>query len=169
METPSPTPAPPLDSETALRVASHQQNFGLGLIGGVVAMLLGTTLWVVITVVTNFQIGYMAVGIGFLVGFAIQKLGRGFEPRFRYLGAGLALLGCVLGNLFTGCEAVATSYKVSFGHVVSALTPSIAWVILSTTFSPMDILFYVLGAMAGWKYAVVLPRAPAAAPVSGPV
>lgn len=165
METPSPAPA--LDSETARRVASDRQNFGLGLLGGVAAMLAGTTLWVMITVFTGIQIGYMAIGLGFLVGWVIQKLGKGFEPRFRYLGAGLALLGCVLGNLFTGCEQVATSYKVSFGQVASALTPSLAWLILRETFSPMDILFYVIGAMAGWKYSVVPSPAPAPAPASG--
>jgi hypothetical protein len=161
------SPAPISDPATALRVAHDRQNFTLGLLGGFVAMLAGTALWVVITVVTNFQIGYMAIGIGLLVGLAVQKLGHGFETRFRALGAGLALLGCVLGNLFTGCELLAIESKVSFGQVVSGLTPTLAWAVLQVTFSPMDLFFYVLGATAGWKYAAIPVPVASAAPAAG--
>lgn len=118
-------------------------------------MLVGTAIWVGITVATNFQIGYMAVGVGFLVGLAMRLAGRGYGQPYQAIGAALALLGCALGNLFTGCVLVAREVQVSFGEVVSKLDVEMVSEIMSVMFSPMDILFYALAAMAGWKYSVV--------------
>ncbi len=131
------------------------ENLMLGVIAGAIAMLVGTAIWVTITVVTNFQIGYMAVGVGFLVGIAMRYAGRGYGQPFHAIGAGLALLGCALGNLFTGCELIAMANEVSFLDVVSGLNFEIVQDIMVAMFSPMDILFYALAAMAGWKYSVL--------------
>ncbi len=131
-----------------------EENLMLGLLGGFAAMLVGTAIWVGITVATNFQIGYMAVGVGFLVGLAMRKMGRGQTKRFQVIGATLALVGCALGNLFTGCELIALENEVSFWAVAGSLNVDLVGAIMAAMFSPMDILFYVLGAMAGWKYAV---------------
>lgn len=130
-------------------------NLMLGVIAGALAMLVGTVIWVTVTVVTNFQIGYMAVGVGFLVGLAMRFAGRGHGQPFNVIGAVLALLGCALGNLFTGCVLVARALEVGFGEVVAKLDVEMASTIMGEMFSPMDILFYALAAMAGWKYSVV--------------
>lgn len=130
------------------------ENLMLGVIAGVVAMLVGTAIWVTITVTTNFQIGYMAVGVGFLVGIAMRWAGRGQSTAFQGIGAALALLGCALGNLFTGCELIAEANEIRFAEVVGGLNFAIVQEIMTVMFSPMDILFYALAAMAGWKYSV---------------
>jgi hypothetical protein len=135
--------------------AAPPSNLVFAFAAGVVAMLVGTAIWVGITVATNFQIGYMAVGVGFLVGLAMRFAGRGVGQPYHLIGAVLALAGCALGNLFTGCVLVARAEEVSFGKVLSALNLEMAGTIMGAMFSPMDILFYVLAAMAGWKYSVL--------------
>lgn len=151
-----PTAESSAQSFTALREpVAPVSNLPLAIGAGVVAMLIGTAIWVGITVATNFQIGYMAVGVGFLVGLAMRFAGRGYGQPYHAIGAALALLGCALGNLFTGCVLVAREVEVSFGQVVSNLNPEMIGEIMGAMFSPMDILFYALGAMAGWKYSVV--------------
>jgi hypothetical protein len=135
--------------------AVPQSSLPLGIVGGIVAMLLGTAVWVAVTVTTEFQIGYMAVGVGFVVGLGVRFLGKGTETGFRVVAAGLALLGCALGNLLSGCAFVASAQDLSFLNVVSGLNPAMAADILGAMFSPMDLLFYGLAAMAGWKYSVV--------------
>src|SRR5690606_41520791 len=45
-----------------------EQNMPLALLAGVAAAVIGAVLWAVITVATNLQIGYIAVGLRFLVG-----------------------------------------------------------------------------------------------------
>lgn len=131
-----------------------EENLMFGVMAGVAAMLVGTAIWVGITVATNYQIGYMAVGVGFLVGLAMRKIGRGQTKRFQVVGATLSLLGCALGNLFTGCELIALENEVSFWAVAGSLNVELVEAIMTAMFSPMDLLFYVLGAMAGWKYSV---------------
>jgi len=144
------------DSSASLREpVAAPSNLMFAVAAGVVAMLVGTAIWVGITVATNFQIGYMAVGVGFLVGLAMRFAGRGVGQPYHVIGAVLALLGCALGNLFTGCVLVAREYQVSFGEVLSKLDVEMAGEIMGAMFSPMDILFYVLAAMAGWKYSVL--------------
>ena len=144
-----------LPSATLREPVAPSSNLMLGVAAGVVAMFVGTAIWVGITVATNFQIGYMAVGVGFLVGLAMRFAGRGTGQPYHAIGAGLALLGCALGNLFTGCVLVAREFQTSFGEVLANLDIEMAGEIMGAMFSPMDILFYVLAAMAGWKYSVV--------------
>jgi hypothetical protein len=43
------------------------QNLSFGIVGGAVAAAVGATIWAIITAVTNYQIGWMAVGVGFLI------------------------------------------------------------------------------------------------------
>lgn len=142
-------------SAQALREAAPAQNLPFGVAAGVAAMLVGTAVWTAVTVGTGYQIGYLAVGVGFLVGISIRWAGKGSTPVFSVIGAVLALLGCVLGNLFTGCQFLATEINEPFFQVVSDLDLETAKAILTALFSPMDILFYGLAAFAGWKYSVI--------------
>lgn len=84
----------------------------------------------------------MAVGVGFLVGFAVRFGGKGIDPIFGYLGAILSLLGCLLGNLFSAMGFFAEVQSVSFFDVLGGLNVSLAVELLKVTFPPMDILFY---------------------------
>ena len=117
------------------------------------AALVSTILWVVITATTKFQIGWMAVGIGFLVGICISHFGKNVETKYAVVGAIFAVLACVFGNIFAQCALAAEHEHVPFLGVLSHLTPSLATEILKEGFSPMDLLFYGLAIWAGYKYA----------------
>ncbi|HRW06366.1 MAG TPA: hypothetical protein P5121_14780 [Caldilineaceae bacterium] len=132
----------------------RQQNFLSGLIAGVIVAVLAGLVWAAITAMTGFQIGWMAIGIGFVVGFAVQTFGRGITPRYRFLGAGLSLFGCLAGNLMTFAmiysreEATVGFFEVMFFFVT---TPAAAIEALRLTFSPIDLLFYGLAIYQGYK------------------
>ena len=147
--------AVPASFESFHEAVPPSENLLFGVAAGVVAMLAGTAAWVGVTVGTGYQIGYLAVGVGFLVGFAMRKFGHGQTPLFAGIAAGLSLLGCALGNLFTGCQFIATEFEVPFGEVVGNLDFASIQEIMTAMFSPMDILFYGLALWAGWKYSVV--------------
>ena len=68
------------------------QNFSLAILAGIDAAVLGAMVWAVVTVVTEMQLGLMAIAVGFIVGRAILAVGRGVEPKFGYLGAACALM-----------------------------------------------------------------------------
>jgi hypothetical protein len=131
----------------------NEQNLLAGTMAGVVAALIGAGLWAAITVATKFQIGFMAIGVGFLVGIAIRTVGKGVDNSFGVVGAILALLGCGLGNLLALCGLAAAEHGGDVGmfDVVKDLTPAIALDAMVATFSPIDLLFYGIAAYEGYR------------------
>lgn len=157
----SPTPAektpssPVVDEAKSKMLLQHirdNQNLSMGFVGGLGAALIGAAVWAVITAFTQYQFGFMAVGVGFLVGYAVRKLGQGVDPIFGYFGAGLSLLGCVVGNLLTTCVIVSQQDGIALGEVLAGLNLSVAVEIMKFTFSPIDLLFYGLALYYGHKF-----------------
>lgn len=129
------------------------QDVSYALIGGAFVSLICALLWAVITVATEYQIGYMAIAVGFLVGISIRFLGAGIDPLFGFIGAFYALLGCLLGNLFSQIGFIAHSQNMEYLDVLSFLSLELTVSLLTESFSPMDIFFYGFAIFAGYKYA----------------
>jgi hypothetical protein len=138
-------------AERKLQQARDDQNLSLGIFGGLCAAAAGAIIWAVITVVTDYQIGWMAVGVGFLVGYAVRMLGKGVDPVFGVAGAAIALAGCVAGNLLTVVIVVSRQENIAIMTLLSRLTPGIAVDILKDTFHPLDVLFYGLAVYEAYK------------------
>lgn len=128
-----------------------EQNLLLALVGGLAAALLGAGVWAGITVVSEYQIGFMAIGIGFLVGFAVRSLGKGITSMFGVLGAALSLFGCALGNLLAVTAIVARQQGVAFLDALSQLDPDLIQQLMVAFFGPIDLLFYAIALYYGYK------------------
>lgn len=137
--------------QLVLQQLKAEQNLTLGIVGGVAGALAGAILWALITAVTNFQIGWMAVGVGFLVGIAVRTLGKGIDKIFGFAGAALALLGCLAGNILAVCAILAKQSDVSVLDVVFSLDFEMIKEMMIVTFSPMDLLFYGIAIYEGYK------------------
>jgi hypothetical protein len=138
-------------AERKLQEARDNQNLSLGAVGGVAASAVGAIVWAIITVVTGYQIGWMAVGVGFLVGYAVKLLGKGVNPVFGYAGAAIALAGCLAGNLLTVLIMVSRQENLEIMTLLSRLTPGITVDIMKDTFQPMDVLFYGIAVYEAYK------------------
>jgi hypothetical protein len=141
----------PAKVQHMLTVMRSEQSVARGASAGAVAALVGAGVWALITVVIKYQIGFMAVGIGFLVGHAIRKSGQGIDSVFGIMGAIYALFGCLLGNLLAVCGVISISEEMPFGQVLSMLTPELGLELLKITFHPMDLLFYGIALYEGYK------------------
>lgn len=148
------TSLPP--SSPVIEPVETESNLLLGLIGGGVAMLAGAIVWGVITYFTEYQIGWMAIGIGFLVGIAVRYFGKGRSAIFGIASAALALLGCVLGNLMFYSGVIAREEGVSFIRVFFFFltTPAALIEVFTLAFDFMDLLFYGLAAWVGYSAAM---------------
>lgn len=129
-----------------------EQNLPAALIAGLVGAAIGAGVWAAITVATQFQIGWMAVGVGFLVGFAVRIAGKGIDKSFGAVGAGFALLGCLAGNLLAVCGLIANQEEMAFLDVLSQVDLGIAGQLMVATFSPMDLLFYGFAIYEGYRF-----------------
>ena len=128
------------------------QNMGMGIIGGILAAFIGAAVWAVVTALTNYQVGFMAIGVGILVGYVVRRAGQGIDPVFGYVGAALALLGCVVGNLLTTCVIASMKEGVPFMEIIGGLNFNVAIEIMKYTFSPIDLVFYGLALYYGYKF-----------------
>jgi hypothetical protein len=133
-----------------------QQNLVLGVIGGTIAAVIGAAIWAAITVATKFQIGWMAIGVGFLVGIAVRTFGKGITRTFGIVGAVLSLLGCMLGNVLSSCGFLSMQESIPyFQLVVSVISkPDVILELLKITFTPMDVVFYGIAVSEGYKIAI---------------
>jgi hypothetical protein len=136
----------------------------MGLIAGLAAAAVGAGVWAVVTVVTGYQIGWMAVAVGFLVGWAVRLAGKGTSTAFGVLGAALALGGCLVGNLLTGSVVASRELGVPITEVLVRMTPTFGVDLMAAMFSPIDLLFYGLAIYQGYRFSIA--GAPAEAPPS---
>ena len=128
-----------------------EQNLPVGVVAGLGAALVGAVAWAAITFAMEYQIGYMAIAVGFLVGFAV-RLGKGTDKIFGIVGAVFALAGCLLGNFLS---IILFACKQEHMNVFTALTTldyTKVPAIMSDSFSPMDLLFYGIAVYEGYRF-----------------
>ena len=148
----SPSSAASVSTEEFAHRLYARQNLPLAILAGAIASVVSAAAWAGITVLTHFQIGYLAVAIGFIVGFAVRLTGRGLTPVFGVVGAAFALVGCVLGNFLSQVGFYSVEEHVNFFEVLRVLDYSVVPQVMIETFHPMDVLFYGLALFAGYRY-----------------
>ncbi|HTH57914.1 MAG TPA: hypothetical protein VL728_17825 [Cyclobacteriaceae bacterium] len=131
----------------------EQQDIVYAVVGATAAAMVGAVLWALVTVTTKYQIGYMAIGVGALVGFGVRFYGAGIDKIFGVIGVLFALLGCGLGNLLSQVGFITQAQQMSYLEVVSLLSPGIIADVLTEAFAPMDILFYGIAGYEGYRFA----------------
>jgi hypothetical protein len=136
----------------------------LGTLGAAAGALAGAVAWGAITAATNFQIGYMAVGVGFLAGLGMRQLSGGRRRADGIVAGAVALLGCILGNLLAAVIVIAQHdhYPIAAVLTVVLTKPAFAADLIRTGFDLMDLLFYAIAVYVGYRTALK----PAAAPVA---
>ncbi|MET7544195.1 MULTISPECIES: hypothetical protein [unclassified Streptomyces] len=130
--------------------APSRNNVTLGLLAAVVAALVAAGIYGGIIGATKHQIGYAAVGVGFLVGLAAGKVG-GRNPVLPVLSAVLALVSVYFGQLL-GVAMINKSDSMPLSEVFldhfSELNS--LW---KADIDPIGFLFFALAAFAAFSSA----------------
>lgn len=124
-------------------------NITLGLVVAVVVALVTAGIYGAIVGATEYEIGYAAVGVGFLIGFAAGKVG-GSNPALPVVSAILSLgavyLGQLIGIATIGAEELDISVTQVFTDYFDVVTK--AW---SEEADAMTFLFLGIGAFAAFS------------------
>ena len=72
----------------------------LAVAAGLVAALVAGAIWAAIVRLTNFEVGYVAWGVGVLVGVAMSNMTAQRGKTLAGMAAGLAMLGLLAGKAF---------------------------------------------------------------------
>ena len=139
---------------------------------GALAAVAGSIGWVVITKVTGYEIGFVAIGIGYIVGKAVRKGARGFGgTRYQVLAILLTYSAIAFASLPALFDAVSHPHHSEAAqatqHAVSI--PSFLWaclVLLAIAFaSPflqgtenfMGWIIIGIGLYEAWKFTRAIP------------
>ena len=129
-----------------------QQNLPGAVVAGIASAMVGAVVWAAVTVATDYQIGWMAVGVGFIVGVAVREVGKGVDTSFGMVGAVMSALGCATGNVLAICGLIANQQELGILDVVGQLNATAVIALMIATFSPMDLLFYGIAVYEGYRF-----------------
>ncbi len=150
-------------STEAIRVARQQQPTGsailTGLIGGALAALIGGVAWGLIVARTDFEIGFMAWGLGLLAGFGVVLFARGKKgAALQTVAVVTSVAGIGLGKyvLFTEIlrRVVLERVGAESAARVTVLSAKVLGVFLQSLpqiLSPYDGLWMVLAVLTAWR------------------
>lgn len=133
------------------------ERFDLAMLGGFFAAVLAAFLWAATSLLFEYQISYMAAGLGFLVAYAVRFFGAGVSLRFRLLSAVLALLGTLLGNVLTEFSFYAQNEGLSVWGAMGQFTVSEVAIFFLENTRLIDLFFYVVAVAAGYQFALRQP------------
>lgn len=125
-----------------------------GVLGGLDAAIISAVLWALITVAIKYQMGYMAIAVGLVVGFSVRFFGHGESALYRFVSAIFALFGCLLGNYLSQVGFYLLEVDGSFlDHILDLRLKQIP-VIMRESFQAIDVLYYAFAIWSAWKFSV---------------
>lgn len=129
-----------------------QQNLPMGIVAGLIASIISAVAWAAITVATEYQIGWLAIAVGFFVGYAVRIGGKGISKIFGIVGASLAIIAVLGGNFLSLIGFIANEHNLGYFEVLRHFPYSETFEFMKETFSPIDLLFYGLALWEGYSF-----------------
>lgn len=77
---------------------TRNQRFQKAVLYGGAATIASIIAYAIISSILPFQLSLLYVGFGYGIGYVIRTYGKGVQPRFSILGAGLAVLCFLIGD-----------------------------------------------------------------------
>ncbi len=130
----------------------REQNLPLALAAAAGTSLVGALLWMGITVGTGMHIGYVALGVGAAVGFAVRYAGKGVTKIFGVIGAVFTLLGCIAGETLAVIQLAAASHGTDFFSVLPNVDFGKLLPAIIENASPITYFIYAIGIYEGYKF-----------------
>lgn len=136
---------------------------------GLVGSLVGGAVWALIGILTSLEIGYVAVGVGWLAGMAVV-MGAGWKksPALQLVSVACAVLGLALGKYFTIVHAIKGMLSRGGQELADSIsytspeTVGVFFQLLPEVVTPFDALWLLLALGVAWrlpKPTVVKPAA----------
>ena len=144
----------PCRAQIASELAAEQAqaaSLPMALAGGVLGAIVCGAAWAAMVVITNLEIGYAAVGVGFVTGWGVllgsrKKKGRNLQ----WIAVACSVLGLLIGKYFI----VAHFAIKGSGADLSLFDPRLVKVffkVLPDTLSPFDALWAFIALRMAWR------------------
>jgi hypothetical protein len=141
------------------RVAEEERYtgsaLGPGIAGGLIAAVVGGFLWGLIVILSEYEVGIAAWGIGFLAGFGVVRFAGGAKGTpLQVVAVVSSLLGIVLGKYISYAyffkQALSERFDVDISYLDSEIFRAFREN-LSNVFGGFDLLWAALAVMTAWR------------------
>jgi hypothetical protein len=117
-------------------------------LGALLAAIVGGGIWALITVLTNYELGIIALGVGVLVGYVVVYLANRQTTQVHQVLAVIgSLIGILLGKYFTFTYTI----NDDLAHIFDSQSISFFQDNFKVFFGGMDIIFVVLAVITAWR------------------
>jgi hypothetical protein len=135
---------------------------------GLAAAIVGGIVWGLIVKISDYEVGFVAWGIGFIAGTAVVLATRGAKgPRLQVIAVVAALLGILLGKYLSYAFVVQEEVE-AFGESIGLFSGDMFSFFredLDVVFSLFDLLWVGLAVFTAWRIPQVDEPEGAPAPV----
>lgn len=134
----------------------------LGIVGGIIAAIVTGIVWALIVVVTDYELGFAAWGVGLVCGFATILFGRGSGVQFQVIAVVTSIVGILIGKYgiyyyylkqyligeygeeaLVGFSLFSSDVAIDFASAISSMVGG------------YDILWVILAVATAWKTAAL--------------
>lgn len=120
---------------------------GLVIVGGLIAAITGGVIWMIIAIVTDYEIGIVAWAIGGLAGYAVVFLAKeNVNTTHQVIAVIASILGIILGKYFI----LGYYYMDGISGIFHRELPSVFFNNLSLFFGGIDVIFVLLAVATAW-------------------
>ena len=128
-----------------------------GVIAGILASFVAAIVYALYPFLFGIQLEFLAIGVGFIVGFAISKFSAGRSHILGMVGAGLSLVSCVMGDVLSAIAIYSYQNNVPFFEMIASLNFSTITNILFQIVGIENILFYLIAMLIGYALSASPP------------
>lgn len=126
----------------------EKKRTGYSLAAALLAAVVGGIVWAAIVVISNYELGLIAWGIGLLAGLAVTKAAKEqISQTDQIIAVAASLLGIVLGKYFY------ISYLINDG--INGMFDRYSFMafqdVIMQTVGLMDLLFVALAVVTAWR------------------
>ena len=142
-----------------LKAETANPNFLLAVVVGAAGALLGGLVWYFVAMATGKEIGYISLGLGYLIGFGVY-LGSGKKRgiQLQILSAALAIVAIIVTEKFI-FDSVVNDYiknnPSEFSGITSGQTFSVSFFepeFWQNLVSPIGLLIYAIGIFLAFRF-----------------
>jgi hypothetical protein len=123
-----------------------------GVLAGLIAAVVGAAAWALLVGLTHYEIGFLAVAVGYGVGWAVHRFGGVASAGLAVGAAVLAAFGIMFGFVLAGLFIDAHDAHVGLGEAVQIVSSDIGWVTyIKGSIGGIGWLYLAIGAFAAFR------------------
>jgi|WetSurMetagenome_2_1015567.scaffolds.fasta_scaffold568469_1 hypothetical protein len=125
------------------------QKMTLGILGGIAGAIIGNMVWIGIFL-AGYKIDFLALCVGFFIGYSVRFLGKAVEPKFGYVAGGIAFFNTLIAYFIIACLLFSKVNHISFFAVFTHMNLTTAMFLLKGVVGFLEVLF--IGGATGLAY-----------------